>query len=62
MSTTSKEETSNAKWKKWGEKGTKDPKIKNYIELLMKYNSTAIDSLKESREKLIKQREEYKNG
>jgi hypothetical protein len=59
MSTTSKEEV---KWSEWGKKGTKPPKIKDYAELLMKYNSTAIDLFKETREELIKKREEYKNG
>ena len=59
MSTTSKEKI---KWSEWGKKGTKPPKIKDYAELLMKYNSTAIDLFKETREELIKKREEYKNG
>ena len=59
MSTTSKEKI---KWSEWGKKGTTPPKIKDYAELLMKYNSTAIDLFKETREELIKKREEYKNG
>ena len=59
MSTTSKEKI---KWSEWGKKGTNPPKIKDYAELLMKYNSTAIDLFKETREELIKKREEYKNG
>ena len=59
MSTTSKEKI---KWSEWCKKGTKPPKIKDYAELLMKYNSTAIDLFKETREELIKKREEYKNG
>ena len=59
MSTTSKEKI---KWSEWGKKGTKPPKIKDYAELLMKYNSTANDLFKETREELIKKREEYKNG
>ena len=50
MSTTSKEEE--IKWTEWGKKGTKPPKIKDYAELLMKYNSTAIDLFKETREEL----------
>ena len=60
MSTTSKEEE--IKWTELGKKGTKPPKIKDYAELLMKYNSTAIDLFKEAREHLIKQKEEHKNG
>ena len=48
MSTTNKEEE--IKWTEWGKKGTKPPKIKDYAELLMKYNSTAIDLFKEARE------------
>ena len=59
MSTTSKEEV---KWSEWGKKGTKPPKIKEYAELLIKFNSTAIDSFKEAKEKLIKLKEEQKNG
>ena len=59
MSTTSKEEV---KWSEWGKKGTKPPKIKDYAELLIKFNSTAIDSFKEAKEKLIKLKEEQKNG
>ena len=60
MSTTSKKEE--AKWSEWGKKGTKPPKIKEYAELLIKFNSTAIDSFKEAKEKLIKLKEEQKNG
>ena len=59
MSTTSKEKI---KWSEWGKKGTKPPKIKEYAELLIKFNSTAIDSFKEAKEKLIKLKEEQKNG
>ena len=59
MSTTSKEEV---KWSKWGKKGTKPPKIKDYAELLIKFNSAAIDSFKEAKENLIKLKEEQKNG
>ena len=59
MSTTSKEKI---KWSEWGKKGTKPPKIKDYAELLIKFNSTAIDSFKEAKEKLIKLKEEQKNG
>ena len=59
MSTTSKEEV---KWSELGKKGTKPPKIKEYAELLIKFNSTAIDSFKEAKEKLIKLKEEQKNG
>ena len=54
MSTTSKEEK--PEWGQWGE-GEKDPSIKEYIELLVKFNSTAIDSFKEAKEKLIKLKE-----
>ena len=60
MSTTSKKEE--AKWSEWGKKGTNPPKIKEYAELLIKFNSTAIDSFKEAKEKLIKLKEEQKNG
>lgn len=59
MSTTSKEKI---KWSEWGKKGTKPPKIKDYAELLIKFNSAAIDSFKEAKENLIKLKEEQKNG
>ena len=59
MSTTSKEEVKSSEW---GKKGTKPPKIKDYAELLIKFNTAAIDSFKEAKEKLIKLKEEQKNG
>ena len=59
MSTTSKEKIN---WSEWGKKGTKPPKIKDYAELLIKFNSAAIDSFKEAKENLIKLKEEQKNG
>ena len=57
-----KKEKDPLEWDQWGKKGTKPPKIKEYAELLIKFNSTAIDSFKEAKEKLIKLKEEQKNG
>ncbi len=61
MSTTSKEEKE-ATWAEWGKHNKKPPKIKDYIELLLKYNTTAINVFKEAKEDLIKRKEEQKNG
>ena len=46
MSTTSKEKI---KWSEWGKKGTKPPKIKDYAELLMKFNEQQLEILKDTR-------------
>jgi len=46
MSTTSKEEK--PEWGQWGA-GAKDPSIKEYIELLVKFNEQQLDILKETR-------------
>ena len=46
MSTTSKEEKPECC--QWGE-GEKDPSIKEYIELLVKFNKQQLDILKETR-------------
>ena len=50
MSTTSKEEE--IKWTQWGD-GKTNPKLKEYIEKLIKYNDQQIDILKETRDWLI---------
>ncbi len=52
MSTTSKEE--NSKWSQWGE-GGKDPSIKEYIELLVKFNEQQLEILKDTRNWLQQQ-------
>ena len=44
MSTTSKKEEK----QEWGQ-GGKDPKIKEYIELLMKFNEQQLEILKDTR-------------
>ena len=62
MSTTSKEEKKETTWTEWGKHNKKPPKIKEYVELLLKYNTTAIDVFKEAKKDLIKQKEEQKNG
>ena len=46
MSTTSKEEK--PEWGQWGE-GEKDPSIKEYIELLVKFNEQQLEILKDTR-------------
>ena len=61
MSTTSQEEKE-ATWTEWGKHNKKPPKMKEYIELLLKYNTSAIDVFKEAKKDLIKQKEEHKNG
>ena len=50
MSTTSKEE--NPEWNQWGD-GKTDPKLKEYIEKLIKFNDQQIDILKERRDWLL---------
>ena len=50
MSTTSKEE--NPEWIQWGD-GKTDPKLKEYIEKLIKFNDQQIDILKETRDWLL---------
>ena len=50
MSTTSKEEQ--PEWTQWGD-GKTNPKLKEYIEKLIKYNDQQIDILKEKRDWLI---------
>ena len=61
MSTTSKEEKETT-WTEWGKHNKKPPKMKEYIELLLKYNTSAIDVFKEAKKDLIKRKEEHKNG
>ena len=46
MSTTSKEEKS--EWGQWGE-GDVQPKMKEYIELLVKFNEQQLEILKDTR-------------
>jgi hypothetical protein len=48
MSTTSKEDEKKPEWGQWGQ-GGKDPKIKEYIELLMKFNEQQLEILKDTR-------------
>ena len=50
MSTTNKEE--NPEWTQWGD-GKTDPKLKEYIEKLIKFNDQQIDILKETRDWLL---------
>ncbi len=50
MSTTSKEEQ--PEWTQWGD-GKTNPKLKEYIEKLIKYNDQQIDILKETRDWLL---------
>ena len=47
MSTTNKP----PEWGKWGE-GKKEPKMKEYLELLLKYNTQAIEVMKEAKKEL----------
>ena len=47
MSTTNKP----PEWGKWGD-GKKEPKMKEYLELLMKYNTQAIEVMKEAKKEL----------
>lgn len=58
MSTTNKP----PEWGKWGE-GKKEPKMKEYLELLMKYNTQAIEVMKEAKKELQdKVKEQERNG
>ena len=58
MSTTNKP----PEWGKWGD-GKKEPKMKEYIELLMKYNTQAIEVMKEAKKELQdKVKEQERNG
>ena len=38
-------------WGKWGD-GKKEPKMKEYLELLLKFNTQAIEVLKEGKKNL----------
>jgi len=44
-------------WGKWGE-GKKEPKMKEYLELLMAYNTQAIKVLEEAKKELQVKKEE----
>ena len=58
MSTTNKP----PEWGKWGD-GKKEPKMKEYLELLMKYNTQAIEDMKEAKKELQdKVKEQERNG
>ena len=58
MSTTNKP----PEWGKWGD-GKKEPKMKEYLELLMKYNTQAIEVMKEAKKELQdKIKEQERNG
>jgi hypothetical protein len=49
-------------WGKWGD-GKKEPKMKEYLELLLKFNTQAIEVLKEGKKNLEeKVKEQGKNG
>jgi len=49
-------------WGKWGD-GKKEPKMKEYLELLLKFNTQAIEVLKEGKRNLEeKVKEQEKNG
>ena len=49
-------------WGKWGD-GKKEPKMKEYLELLLKFNTQAIEVLKEGKKNLEeKVKEQEKNG
>ena len=49
-------------WGKWGE-GKKEPKMKEHLELLLKFNTQAIEVLKEGKKNLEeKVKEQGKNG
>ena len=50
MYTPNKEE--NPEWTQWGD-GKTDPKLKEYIEKLIKFNDQQIDILKETRDWLL---------
>ena len=58
MSTTNKP----PEWGKWGD-GKKEPKMKEYLELLLKYNTQAIEGMKEAKKELKeKVKEQERNG
>ena len=58
MSTTNKP----PEWGKWCD-GKKEPKMKEYLELLMKYNTQAIEVMKEAKKELQdKVKEQERNG
>jgi|TARA_B110000014_G_scaffold244043_1_gene214900 hypothetical protein len=58
MSTTNKP----PEWGKWGD-GKKEPKMKEYLELLLKYNTQAIEVMKEAKKELKeKVKEQERNG
>ena len=58
MSTTNKP----PEWGKWGD-GKKEPKMKEYLELFMKYNTQAIEVMKEAKKELQdKVKEQERNG
>ena len=58
MSTTNKP----PEWGKWGD-GKKEPKMKEYLELLMKYNTQGIEVMKEAKKELQdKVKEQERNG
>jgi hypothetical protein len=47
-------------WGKWGE-GKKEPKMKEYLELLLKFNNQSIEVLKEGKKNLEEKLKE-RNG
>ena len=47
-------------WGKWGD-GKKEPKMKEYLELLMKFNTQAIEVMKEAK-KDIEEKVKERNG
>ena len=48
-------------WGKWGE-GKKEPKMKEYLELLLKFNNQAIKVLEDTKRDLdVKVKEQEKN-
>ena len=49
-------------WGKWGD-GKKEPKMKEYLELMLKYNNQVIEVLKEGKKELQKKvKEQEQNG
>jgi len=47
-------------WGKWGE-GKKEPKMKEYLELLLKFNTQAIEVMKEAK-KDLEEKVKERNG
>ncbi len=41
-------------WGKWGNEGEKQPQLKDYVELLIKYNNQQKEILQDTKEWLIK--------